>query len=121
LVIMAENLSLTYFLIGLALGSGVAFAGGIIEYVLHLRRRGQPRAGAPSCLLYAAGGLILTGIAAVGASLLATGGIKPALIMGAGVLTGFYGGFILLVGLWFLIDALHPTVDESARSDTIVS
>jgi hypothetical protein len=118
---MAENLSLTFFLIGLAIGSGIAFVGGLVEYILHLRRRGRPRPGTPSCLLYAAGGLVLAGIVAIGASLLATGGIKPALIMGAGVMTGFYGGFILLVGLWFLIDAIHPTVDESPRSDTLIS
>jgi hypothetical protein len=63
----------------------------------------------------------MAGIVAIVASLLATGGIMPALVMGAGVMTGFYGGFILLVGLWFLLDAIHPTVDESARSDTLIS
>jgi hypothetical protein len=118
---MAENLSLTFFLVGLAIGSGTAFLGGLVEYLLHLRRNGRPRPGTPSCLLYAAGGLILAGIVASAASLLATGGLRPALIMGAGVMTGFYGGFILLVGLWFLIDAIHPTVDEPARSDTLIS
>jgi hypothetical protein len=118
---MAENLSLTFFLIGLGVGAAVALLGGIVEYALNLRRHGEPRSNVPSCLLYAAGGLILAGIVAIVASLLATGGIGPALIMGAGVLTGFYGGFILLVGLWFLIDAMRPAVDESARSDSIVS
>lgn len=117
---MAENQSLTFFLTGLAIGLGFALAGGLIEYIMHLRRDGQPRSNAPSCLLYAAGGLVLAGIASLAVSLLATGGILPALIMGAGVLTGFYGGFILLVGVYFLIDAIRPPIDEPTQSDSLI-
>jgi hypothetical protein len=117
---MAANQNLTFFLIGLAIGGGSALLGGLVEYVLHLRRRGQPRPEAPGCLLYAAGGLVLTGIAALIVSLLATGGVGPALVMGAGVMTGFYSGFILLVGVYFLIDAIRPTVDEPTPSDSLI-
>lgn len=105
---MTINTNTTLFLIGLAIGGSVAILGGAIEYLLHLRRNREPRFGMPGCLVYAVGGLILAGIAAIITSLVLTRQISPALIMGAGVLTGFYAGFIILVGLWFLIDSRRP-------------
>ncbi len=116
---MAGNQNLTFFLIGLAIGGGSALLGGLAEYVLHLRRNGRPRPEVPSCLLYAAGGLVLAGVMALVVSLLATGGLTPALIMGAGVMTGFYSGFILLVGIYFLIEAIRPAAEEPAPSDSL--
>jgi hypothetical protein len=103
---LGSNSSL--FLIGLGLGLLVALGGGVVEYVLHLRRDQLPVARVPGCLLYTVAGLILAGLVAVIASLLLTGGIWAALIMGAGVLLGFYGGFIVLVALWLLIDSRTP-------------
>jgi hypothetical protein len=47
---------------------------------------------------------VLAGIIATGASILFNGGIQPALIVGAGVLGGFYLGFALLFVLWFLVE-----------------
>lgn len=115
---MAETSNLTLFLIGLAIGIGVALAGGLIEYVLHLRRSREPRFGVPGCLVYTAGGLILAGIVAVLGSLILTGGIASALIMGLGVMAGFYGGFILLVSLWLLLETLRPASDKALPSDS---
>jgi hypothetical protein len=59
----------------------------------------------PSCLLYVTTGLGLAGLVAIIASLWLTGGIRPALLMGAGVLAGFYAGFILLLGIWLYFDS----------------
>lgn len=115
---MAETSNLTLFLIGLAIGVVVALAGGLIEYVLHLRRHREPRFGVPGCLVYTIGGLILAGIVAIAASLIMTGGIKPALYMGLGVMAGFYGGFILLVSLWLLLETLRPSADQAVSSDS---
>ncbi len=58
----------------------------------------------PGCLLYVVGGLALAGIVSIVASLFSNGGIGPALILGAGVLGGFYVGFIFLFIIWFLLE-----------------
>ncbi|MFO7663579.1 MAG: hypothetical protein R6X18_13435 [Chloroflexota bacterium] len=108
------------FILGLILGVGVAAIGGLVEYFLHLRRNREPRFGVPGCLVYTVGGLVLAGLAAIVTSFIVSGSIVPALIMGAGVLIGFYGGFILLVGLWFFIDARSsqvPSHDDGLSAD----
>lgn len=111
---VSSNLSL--FLIGLAGGVFVALVGGSVEYLLHLRRNRAPFTGAPGCLLFTIGGLVLAGIAAVVTSLLVTGGVWPALILGLGVMTGFYGAFMLLVGLWILWDSRDAASDSPSDS-----
>lgn len=116
--IMAETSNLNLFLIGLAIGITVALVGGLIEYALHLRRRRGPRFAVPGCLVYTIGGLILAGIVAMVASLVLTGGIGPALYMGLGVMAGFYGGFILLVSLWLLLETLRPSDENAVPSDS---
>lgn len=118
---MAESSNLTIFLIGLAIGIVVALAGGLVEYFLHLRRRREPRFGVPGCLVYTIGGLVLAGIVAIIASLVLTGGIGPALIMGLGVMAGFYSGFILLVSVWLLLETLRPSGDNTISSDSPIS
>jgi hypothetical protein len=108
------------FVIGLILGVGVASIGGLVEYFLHLRRNREPRFGVPGCLVYTVGGLVLAGLVALVTSFIVSGSLVPALIMGIGVLIGFYGGFILLVGLWFLIDARAsqlPSQDNGLSAD----
>lgn len=117
------NSSLNLFLIGLGIGAFVAAAGGLIEYWLHLRRKREPFIGVPSCLLYTVGGLVLAGVVALITSLIVTGGVGPALLMGAGVLTGFYVGFMLLVATWLVLDRrravpdLTPTPDAKVQED----
>lgn len=115
---MAETSNLILYLIGLAIGIVVALAGGLVEYILHLRRDEEPRFGVPGCIVYVIGGLVLSGIAAVIVSLVYTGSIRPALVVGVGVMTGFYGGFSLLVGLWFLLESLRPAEDTAMSSDS---
>ena len=116
---MDQSSNLTLFLIGLAIGAGTAALGGVVDFVLHLRRQREPTFGVPGCLVYTIGGLILAGIVAVITSLVMTGSIGPALIMGGGVLLGFYGGFIVLVGLWFAREnsRSRAKVDEPLPSD----
>ncbi len=116
--VVAETSNLTLFLIGLAIGVAVAVAGGLVEYVLHLRRDRRPRFGAPGCLVYTIGGLILAGIIAMIVSWVITGGFAAALFTGLGVMAGFYSGFIVLVGLWLFLETLHPVDDTAASSDS---
>lgn len=119
---MTETSNLHLFLIGLAAGVGVAVVGGIIEYFLHLRRANGPRFGVPGCLVYTIGGLILAGVVALGISLYLTGSAVPALFVGLGVMAGFYGGFILLVALWLLLETLRPSADNKPpASDSLLS
>ena len=54
--------------------------------------------------MYVAGGLALAGIVALVASFLLSGGILPALILGAGVLGGFYVGFSCLFVVWTFLN-----------------
>lgn len=115
----SSNLSL--FLIGLAIGATVALLGGVVDFTLHLRRKREPVFGVPGCLVYTVGGLILAGIAALILSLVTTGSLVPGLIMGGGVLLGFYGGFILLVLLWFARDAARAKAEKPLPSDSTLS
>ena len=113
----SNNLSL--FLIGLAIGGAVAILGGVIDYALHLRRDREPRFGVPGCLVYTVGGLIVAGIAAIIFSFIRTGGPVPALLMGAGVMVGFYAGFIVLVALWFVRDSVRGAEKRVPSDSTL--
>ena len=99
---MHSNVAL--FLIGVGIGLAVAIIGGLVEYWTTLRPGAESVQHRSSCLPFVIGGLALAVIAAMIASALLNGGIGEALIMGAGVLTGFYTGFIVSFGLWFLLD-----------------
>lgn len=119
---MFHSSNSTLFLIGLGIGLAVAVVGGAAEYWLHLRRTVAPLSRVPGCLLYAIAGLILGGLVALVVSLVTTGGLVPALVMGGGVLAGFYGGFILLVALWLLVESRAPadaskTIKPPASTD----
>jgi hypothetical protein len=98
---MSLNPNISLFLIGTAIGLGTALIGGLIDYWVNLRPDRPDRSDRlPSCLFFIAGGLVIGGLAAIIGSFLLNGGISNALIMGAGVLIGFYTGFILLFGIW---------------------
>ena len=115
---MDQSSNLTLFLIGLAIGAATAALGGAVDFFLHLRRRREPKFGVPGCLVYTIGGLILAGIVALIVSLVVTGSLSPALVMGGGVLVGFYSGFILLVLLWFVRDSARGRADDPLPSDS---
>jgi len=55
-------------------------------------------------LLFVTGGLAITGFAAIIVSAILNGGVGEALIVGVGVLSGFYTGFFILFSLWILLD-----------------
>jgi hypothetical protein len=112
---LSSNSSL--FLIGLLVGVTVALVGGLVEYLLHLRNNRTPFTGLPSCLLFTIGGLALAGIVAIVTSFLTTGGIGPALVMGVGVMVGFYGAFMLSVAIWLLWDSRHSSAETPLPSD----
>lgn len=93
------------FLISFGFGLGVALIGGLIEYWTNLRPGAAKNfRQRPSCLIFVGGGLAVAGIIAMIASAILNGTIGGALIVGAGVLVGFYSGFIILFGLWFLLE-----------------
>ena len=89
---------------GIVIGLSTALIGGLIEYWLTLRPGAKRSSGQPGCLLFVAGGLALAGIVAMIGSAILNGSVGEALYMGAGVLTGFYSGFIISFCLWFLLD-----------------
>lgn len=100
--------NINLLLIGGGIGLTVAIVGAIIDYWLHLRpgkptpSPGDPRQ--PGCLLFAIGGLTLTGLVALVAAFVLTGGIWPALILGLGTFIGFYVCFLTLLIIWLKID-----------------
>jgi hypothetical protein len=101
------NNGTTLFLSGAIFGLLVAAFGAAVEYRLHLAPTQPIRRRGPGCLLYAVFGLILAGIASMITSFWLTGGIRIALLLGVGVLAGFYSGFILLLGVWLFFDSRH--------------
>jgi hypothetical protein len=56
----------------------------------------------PGCIMYVAGALGLVGLLAIIISLILIGSVLPAIILGAGVLLGFYSGFALLLLLYLV-------------------
>jgi hypothetical protein len=97
------------FFIGIAIGLGIAVVGGLIDYWLGRRDQtvGHERL-VPGCMVYLAGLLGLVGIIALLVSLLVSGSLGPAFVLGAGVLGGFYAGFALLLLLYLLVKRFGP-------------
>jgi purine-cytosine permease-like protein len=84
--------------IGLAIGASIAIIGGSVDYLISRRRAAYQNTNRlPGCLIYTAGMLGLIGIIAIILSLIISRSIGPAIILGAGVLGGFYAGFTLLM------------------------
>jgi protein-S-isoprenylcysteine O-methyltransferase Ste14 len=99
------------FLIGLGIGFAIALIGGVIDYLLSLRKGNtQNKSHLPGCMLYVAGALSLLGIIALIVSLVLSGSISPAIILGAGVLSGFYAGFALLLIGYLVVQRFWPTI-----------
>jgi ABC-type Fe3+ transport system permease subunit len=99
-------MNLQSFLIGLAIGFISAIIGAGVEYLI-VRNRGeqaQETERLPSCMLLVAGGLGGAGLLATGFSLLISGEVVRMLITGLGVGVGFFGGFVLMMLLWFMFN-----------------
>jgi ABC-type Fe3+ transport system permease subunit len=99
-------MNLQSFLIGLAIGLVSAIIGGLVEYLI-VRQRGdsaQETERLPGCMLLVTGGLGGLGLLAIGFSLLTSGEVVRMLITGLGVGVGFFGGFLVMMLGWFLIN-----------------
>lgn len=117
--------NLNLLLIGGGIGLTVAIVGAILDYRLHLRpekptpQPGEPRQ--PGCILFAIGGLTLTGLVALVAAFVLTGGIRPTLIVGLGTFIGFYAGFLTLLIIWLRIDKQpqEQLIEETSTTGTL--
>jgi len=99
------------FYIGLGIGLGLALIGALIDTWLGWRDQTLERARkVPGCMVYMGGLLGLAGIVALIVSFLTSGSLGPALLLGAGVLGGFYAGFTLLIVLYLLLKLLGTSV-----------
>jgi purine-cytosine permease-like protein len=97
------------FLIGVGIGIAIAIIGGLVDYWLGKRNRNPDDSrNLPGCMLYLAGILGLAGVIAIVVSLIFTGGIGPAIVLGAGILGGFYAGFAILIFLYLLVQRFWP-------------
>lgn len=102
---MSFSPNLTLLLSGAVIGLGTALLGGFIEYWFSLRPNGnQAQRRLPGCLFYFAGGLVLAGAASLLVSFFVYGAFRPALTIGAGVISGFFIGFVILFGIWLLLE-----------------
>jgi len=89
------------FFIGIGIGIAIALIGGAVDYWLSRTQRNPRRSNhLPGCIMYVAGALGLVGLLAIIISLILIGSVLPAIILGAGVLLGFYSGFALLLLLY---------------------
>jgi len=103
-------MNLQSFMIGLAIGLVSAIIGAIVEYLI-VRQRGDREAERlPGCMLLVSGGLGGVGMLVIGFSLITSGEVVRMLITGLGVGAGFFGGFVLMMLAWFLID--QPTGEK---------
>ncbi len=91
-----------HFLTGAGLGMSTAVIGALVDW-LRMRRLPDPNNGRlPGCLLLAAGALGVLGVFMIIAAWLLTGSPHIAFHAGAGVITGFFLGFVFLSALWLL-------------------
>ena len=99
--------------IGFGIGIGIAAIGGLVDYLLSARKNNPQKTNRlPGCMLFVAGVLGLLGIISIIVSLIFSGGIAPALALGAGVLGGFYSGFALLIIGYLVIKRFWPNVGD---------
>lgn len=105
-------MNLQSFLIGLAVGLASAVIGAIVEYIIVQRRgdKAEETERLPGCMLLVSGGLGGVGMLVIGFSLLTSGEVVRMLITGLGVGVGFFGGFILMMLGWFVLN--RPTGEK---------
>ena len=97
-------MNLQSFFIGVAIGLVSAIIGATVEYLIVRRRKNQEAERLPGCMLLVSGGLGGAGLIAIGTSLLTSGEVVRMLITGLGVGVGFFGGFVLMMLVWFTLN-----------------
>lgn len=101
----------TPYLFGFLIGTLGSILGAGID--LFYSRRNRRNASTSGFLLLIAGGLnTILGAASILLSILLTGSIRIALIIGLGVLTGFVLGFLIIALISILATKVNPTIDQ---------
>ena len=85
-----------HFIMGGGIGLMCAVFGAFVDYLLMRKRNREQDNYLPSCFLLMTGGLGIAGLVAIGIAFLFRGTIWPAIILGAGVLMGFFFGFAVI-------------------------
>ena len=100
------------FFIGIGIGIAIALIGGAVDYWLSRTHRNPRRTNhLPGCIMYVAGVLGFAGLLAIIISLILIGSVIPAIVLGAGVLLGFYSGFALLLLLYLVARRIWSDAD----------
>lgn len=97
-------MNLQSFTIGVGVGLASAIIGAIVEYLIVRQRQNQETERLPGCMLLVSGGLGGIGMMAIGFSLITSGEVVRMLITGLGVGVGFFGGFVLMMLGWFVLN-----------------
>lgn len=105
------QLDTSLLFIGFGIGIAIAIIGGIIDYLLSNRERNPQKTNRlPGCMLYVAGILGFLGVISIIVSLIMSRSIGPAVVLGAGVLGGFYSGFSLMIIGYLVVKRFWPHV-----------
>jgi|GEM_PF-3422666 len=91
--------TITYLLIGLAIGSISSLIGAIVSWVIYLRGGNNNGRGALGCVFFVTGALVLVGFVILILSI-PSGTIGFAVIIGVGVFVGFSVTFGAMLMLW---------------------
>ena len=83
-------------MIGGGCGLFCAFLGAFVDYVLMRKREEDADGNLPGCMMIMVGMLGLAGVSVIGISFLLSGTVLPAIVVVAGVLVGFFSGFLVL-------------------------
>lgn len=94
-----------FFLIGGLIGLSSAVIGALVQYWISRKGTETSPNELPGCIYLVIGALGFTGVVATIFSLLWTGGVRTALVIGAGVFLGFFAGFMVMFVLWIVVDS----------------
>lgn len=97
-------MNLQSFLVGLAIGLASAIIGAIIEYLIVRQQGDREPERLPGCMLLVSGALGGVGLLVTGFSLITSGEVVRMLVTGLGVGIGFFGGFVMMMLGWFVIN-----------------